>query len=75
MQEEIDSLLVYSNCTDEGNIYLLHGYKNIHVHFVFAVKHCLHSKERKKQWNKKIRHVKKETKKRIIDQERNDVKS
>jgi hypothetical protein len=41
MQEEIDSLLAYSTFEDQGHIKFLPGYKNIHVHFVFAVKHDL----------------------------------
>jgi Reverse transcriptase (RNA-dependent DNA polymerase) len=40
MQEEIDSLLDYSTFNN-GHIKFLPGYKNIHVHFVFAVKHDL----------------------------------
>jgi Reverse transcriptase (RNA-dependent DNA polymerase) len=42
MQEEINSLLDYS--TLKGKIKYLRGYKNIHVHFVFAVKHDLRHK-------------------------------
>jgi hypothetical protein len=38
MQEEIDSLLAYSNFSNEGNIKFLPGYNYIHVHFVFAFK-------------------------------------
>jgi Reverse transcriptase (RNA-dependent DNA polymerase) len=41
MQEEIDSLLAYSTFTGDGHIKFLPGYQNIHVHFVFAVKHDL----------------------------------
>jgi hypothetical protein len=46
MQEEKDSILAYSTFKDEGHIKFLPGYKNIHVHFVFAVKHDLHHKAR-----------------------------
>jgi hypothetical protein len=46
MQEEIDSLLAYSTITDEGQIQFLPGNQNIHVHFVFAVKHDLRYKAR-----------------------------
>jgi hypothetical protein len=46
MQEDIGSLLAYSIFSDEGQIQFLPGYKNIHVHFVFAVHHDLHHKAR-----------------------------
>jgi hypothetical protein len=46
MQEEIDSLLAYSTFEDKGHIKFIPGYKNIHVHFVFAVKHDLRHKAR-----------------------------
>jgi hypothetical protein len=46
MQEEIDSLLAYSTLNDEGHITFLPGNENIHVHFVFAVKHDLRHKAR-----------------------------
>jgi hypothetical protein len=39
MQEKKDTLLAYYTFYDEGHIKFLPGYKNIHVHFVFAVKH------------------------------------
>jgi hypothetical protein len=44
MQEEINSLLDYSTFEDKGKFKYLTGYKNIHVHFVFAVKHDLRHK-------------------------------
>jgi Reverse transcriptase (RNA-dependent DNA polymerase) len=44
MQEEVDSLLAYSTFEDKGHINFIPGYKNIHVHFVFAVKHDLRHK-------------------------------
>ena len=44
IQEEINSLLDYSTFEDKGKIKYLTSYKNIHVHFVFAVKHDLHHK-------------------------------
>jgi hypothetical protein len=37
MQEEINSLLDYSTFEDKGQVRYLDGYKNIRVHFVFAV--------------------------------------
>jgi hypothetical protein len=46
MQEEIHSLLGYSTFKDDGHIKFLPGFKNIHVHFVFAVKHDLCHKSR-----------------------------
>ena len=46
MQEEINSLLDYSTFEDKGKIKYLTGYKNIRVHFVFAVKHDLRHKAR-----------------------------
>jgi hypothetical protein len=46
MQKEKDSLLAYSTFHDEVHIKFLPGYKNIHVHFVFAVKHDLRNKAR-----------------------------
>jgi hypothetical protein len=46
MQGEIYSLLAYSTFHDEGHIKCLPGYQNIHVHFVFAVKHDLCHKAR-----------------------------
>jgi Reverse transcriptase (RNA-dependent DNA polymerase) len=42
----LDSLLAYSTFNNEGLFKYLHGYKNIHVLFVFAVKHDLHHKAR-----------------------------
>jgi hypothetical protein len=44
MQEEIDSLLAYSTFNNEGHLKFLPGYKNIHVYFVFAVKHDIQNK-------------------------------
>jgi Reverse transcriptase (RNA-dependent DNA polymerase) len=44
MQEDINSLLDDSTFEDKGKIKYLTGYKNIRVHFVFAVKHDLHHK-------------------------------
>jgi hypothetical protein len=44
MQEEINSLLDYSTFEDKGKIKYLTGYMNIHVNFVFAVKHDLRHK-------------------------------
>jgi hypothetical protein len=41
MHEEIDSLLAYSTFHDAGHVKFLPGYKNIHVHFDFAVKYDL----------------------------------
>ena len=46
MQEEIDSLLGFDTFVDKGKIPFLEGYKNIIVHFVFAVKHDLRHKAR-----------------------------
>jgi Reverse transcriptase (RNA-dependent DNA polymerase) len=46
MQEEINSLLDYSTFEDKGKIKYLIGYKNIRVHFAFAVKHDLRHKAR-----------------------------
>jgi hypothetical protein len=41
MQEDIDYFLAYSTFNDQGHIKILPGYKNIHAHFVFALKHEL----------------------------------
>jgi Reverse transcriptase (RNA-dependent DNA polymerase) len=46
MQDEVDSVLAYSTFNDEGEIKYIHGYKNIHVNFVFAVNHDLRHKSR-----------------------------
>lgn len=46
MKEEIDSLMAYSTFEDKGKIPFLNGYKKIHAHFVFAVKHDLRHKAR-----------------------------
>jgi hypothetical protein len=46
MQEEIDSFLKFNTCKDMGKLPYLTGYKNIRVHFVFAVKHDLRHKAR-----------------------------
>jgi hypothetical protein len=46
MQAEIDALNEYSTFIDKGKIPYLEGYKNIIVHFVFAVKHDLRHKAR-----------------------------
>jgi hypothetical protein len=46
MQEEIYTLLAYSIFNDEGHFKFLPGYKNIHVHFDFAVKLDLRHKAR-----------------------------
>ena len=46
MQEEIDSLLGFDTFVDKGKLPFLEGYKNIIVHFVFAVKHDLRHKAR-----------------------------
>ena len=46
MRDEINSLLDYSTFEDKGSIKYLPGYKNIRVHFVFAVKHDLRHKAR-----------------------------
>ena len=46
IQEEINSLLDYSTFEDKGKIKYLTCYKNICVHFVFAVKHDLRHKAR-----------------------------
>jgi Reverse transcriptase (RNA-dependent DNA polymerase) len=44
MQEQIDFLLAYSTFNDEGQIKFLPGCNNIHLHFVFAVKHDIRHK-------------------------------
>ena len=46
MNEEIKSLLEFDTFQDMGKIKYLDGYKNIIVHFVFAVKHDLRHKAR-----------------------------
>ena len=46
MQEEINSLLKFNTFKDMGKLPFLAGYKNIRVHFVFAVKHDLRHKAR-----------------------------
>jgi hypothetical protein len=46
MKEEINSLLDYSTFEDNFKLKYIDGYKNIHVHFLFAVKHDLHRKAR-----------------------------
>jgi len=46
MKEEIESLLGFNTFEDKGKIPFLTGYKNIIVHFVFAVKHDLRHKAR-----------------------------
>jgi Reverse transcriptase (RNA-dependent DNA polymerase) len=46
MTEEINSLLGFNTFEDKGEINFLDGYKNIIVHFVFAVKHDLRHKAR-----------------------------
>jgi hypothetical protein len=39
MKEEIQSLFDFDTFEDKGKIQFVEGYKNIIVHFVFAVKH------------------------------------
>ena len=46
MQAEIDSLNEYNTFIDKGKIPFIEGFKNIIVHFVFAVKHDLRHKAR-----------------------------
>jgi hypothetical protein len=46
MQEEFDSLLVYTTFEEHGHIQFLHWTKNIHVHFVISVKHDLRHRAR-----------------------------
>jgi hypothetical protein len=46
MKEEVNSLFAFSTFKDHGKISFLEGYKNIIVHFVFAVKYDLRHKAR-----------------------------